>query len=83
MVCWDGSVCFLVLVNGTSSSFFSSFGGLRQRDPLSPFLFLIVLEALSKMISTLVDEGLSSGFLGGQGVVVLSTFLIFCLQMTP
>jgi hypothetical protein len=83
MVCWDGSVCFSVLVNGTLSSFFSSFGGLRQSDPLSPFLFLIVMEALSKMISTLVDEGLSSGFLGGQGVVVLSTFLTFCLQMAP
>jgi hypothetical protein len=41
------SVRFSVLVNDTSSGFFSGSRGLRQRDPLSPLLFVTVMEALS------------------------------------
>jgi hypothetical protein len=58
-------VCFSALVNGTLTGFFSSFRGMRQGDPLSPFLFVFVLEALSKMIYALVNGGLLSGFTVG------------------
>jgi hypothetical protein len=51
-------VRFSVLVNGTPSGFFIISHGLRQGDPLSPVLCLIVMEALSKMISTLVNGDL-------------------------
>jgi hypothetical protein len=69
------------------SGFFSSSRGLRQGDPLSPFLFVIVMEALSKMISALVDGGLLSGFMVGSrsgGAINISHLLfaddtlIFC-----
>jgi hypothetical protein len=56
------SARFSVLVNGTPAGFFSSSRGLRQGDPLSPLLFVIVMEALSKMLTVTVNRGLLSGF---------------------
>jgi hypothetical protein len=53
---------FSVLVNGCMSGFFSNSCRLRQSDPLSPFLFVIVMEALSRMLSTIVNEGFLPSF---------------------
>jgi len=54
-------VRFFVLVNGLLSGFFSSSLGLRQGDTLSPLLFVVVMEALSKMFTATIDRGLLSG----------------------
>lgn len=54
-----------MLVNGTSSGLFSSSRVLRKGDPLSPLMFVIVMEALSRMLTATVDMGLFSGFFVG------------------
>ena len=56
-----GTVSFSVLINGTSSGFFKSSRGLRQGDPLSPYLFMIVMEAFSCLLKRAKEEG---GFVG-------------------
>ena len=52
---------FSVLINGSPTSFFNSTRGLRQGDPLSPYLFVIAME----VFSILVDKAAFGGFLSG------------------
>ena len=59
------TVRFLVLVNGSPAGFFGSSRGLRQGDPLSPFLFLLIMEVLSHILKKTEDAGFIQGFLVG------------------
>jgi len=72
------SVRFSVLVNGSPSSLFSSPRGLRQSNPLSPLLFVVVMETLSKMFFVTIDMGRLSGFsVGSRPAVVNISHLLF------
>jgi mannosylglycoprotein endo-beta-mannosidase len=76
------TVSLSVLVNGNPEGYFRSSRGLRQGDPLSPLLFVIVMEAFSRMIEKAVTEGLLRGFAVGHLQVSHLLFaddtLIFC-----
>lgn len=50
-----------VLVNGSPTAEFSPQKGLRQGDPLSPFLFTIVAEGLNILLERAKEKGLIRG----------------------
>ncbi|GKV36382.1 hypothetical protein SLEP1_g44522 [Rubroshorea leprosula] len=61
-----------VLVNGSATKEFSMSRGLRQGDPLSPFLFLMVAEALNGLTSAAVAKGYLYGVKIGDGELEIS-----------
>jgi hypothetical protein len=81
------TVKIFILVNGVPSGFFQSSRGIRQGDLLSPLLFVVVIEALSRMLNASMLQGLLSGFsvgfMGNETLVVnhllfAGDTLIFC-----
>ncbi|GKV27064.1 hypothetical protein SLEP1_g36275 [Rubroshorea leprosula] len=50
-----------ILVNGNSTDQFSVSQGLRQGDPLSSFLFLIIAEGLNGIIASTISKKLFAG----------------------
>ena len=55
------STSFTVLINGSPSTFFRPTRGIRQGFPLSPFIFLLVVDALSRLILKAKEEGNNEG----------------------
>ncbi|KAK6780580.1 hypothetical protein RDI58_022764 [Solanum bulbocastanum] len=51
-----------LIINGNNEGFFSSERGLRQGDPISPFLFILVMEGLNHMIRRARANGWLKGF---------------------
>ena len=83
---------FLIIVNGTPLGFFQSSRGLRQEDCLSPYLFVLAMEALSCLIGRTREGGFLTSFKvngrGGEGLEVthllfVDNTLVFCEPPIP
>jgi hypothetical protein len=55
------SATFTILINGEPTDFFNSGRGLRQGCPLSPLLFILVMEGLSLALKRSQAEGTLTG----------------------
>ncbi|KAL0396380.1 UNVERIFIED_CONTAM: Retrovirus-related Pol polyprotein from type-2 retrotransposable element R2DM [Sesamum calycinum] len=53
---------FSFCINGAAQSFFRGARGLRQGDPMSPYLFVLVIEVLRVLLQQLIDQDLGFSF---------------------
>jgi hypothetical protein len=64
------NVSMAVLINGSPTSFFKIHRGLRQGCPLSPLMFLLIIDCLSRQIKKAVSNGSFKGI-----KIVVDTFI--------
>ncbi|XP_071695652.1 uncharacterized protein [Rutidosis leptorrhynchoides] len=66
------SASISVLVNGSPTKEFALGRGIRQGDPLSPFLFILAAEGLNILVKSALDRGLYEGIKVGRDNVTVS-----------
>uniref|UniRef100_A0A2N9G7C7 Reverse transcriptase domain-containing protein n=1 Tax=Fagus sylvatica TaxID=28930 RepID=A0A2N9G7C7_FAGSY len=78
------TVQFTLLLNGTKSTSITPSRGLRQGDPLSPYLFILCADVLAKLINREVARGSITGVKLGVGAASITKLfyaddvLLFC-----
>jgi hypothetical protein len=70
------SSSFVVLLNGEVTKFFRSGRGLRQGFPLSPLLFILVMEGLSLLMKSSIGEGNLSGIKVSRMIKILHLLFV-------
>ncbi|GJZ92833.1 RNA-directed DNA polymerase, eukaryota [Tanacetum coccineum] len=65
-----------VLVNGSPTVEFQFFRGLKQGDPLAPYLFILVMESLHLSFSRTVDVGIFKGIQIGKDFTLSNLFYV-------
>lgn len=77
-------VSYSILVNGVSHGPITPFQGLRQRDPLSPYLFLLCVEGLVSLLKKAKNDGCLWGIQLCRGFPLLNNLffvddcILFC-----
>ena len=72
-----GTATTSVLVNGSPTDEFPLRRGLRQGDPLSPFLFLLAAEGFNVLMKSMFDNILFNGYKVGSDVPMVVSHLQF------
>ncbi|GJV72985.1 RNA-directed DNA polymerase, eukaryota [Tanacetum coccineum] len=65
-----------ILVNGSPTSEFQFHRGLKQGDPLAPFLFILIMESLHLSFSRAVEAGIFTGIEIGLSINVKKSQLL-------
>nr|GFA17100.1 RNA-directed DNA polymerase, eukaryota, reverse transcriptase zinc-binding domain protein [Tanacetum cinerariifolium] len=71
-----------ILINGSPSKEYSCHRGLKQGDPLAPYLFILIMESLHLSFNWVVDAGLFKGVCVPHQVVEQAASLIGCSIMS-
>nr|GEY75940.1 putative ribonuclease H protein At1g65750 family [Tanacetum cinerariifolium] len=66
---WSASMS--ILVNGSPSEEFGLERGVKQGDPLSPFLFILAAEGLNAIVSEAVEKGIFRGVVVGDNNIMV------------
>ena len=66
------SVSYSVIINGRPRGKFRGSKGLRQGDPLSPFLFMLVADGLSRLMEKATEVGFVKGCKVGKDNILIS-----------
>lgn len=66
------SVRYSVLINGTPHGYITPSRGIRQGDPLSPYLFILCSDILSHLIRSKAQDGEIRGVRIGNGVPAIT-----------
>ncbi|XP_026451117.1 uncharacterized protein LOC113351325 [Papaver somniferum] len=72
IITYISSVAFQVLKNGAPSEEFTPRNGIRQGDPLSPFIIILCLEALSRLLQQGIDSKYLQGFTVAKGAPMIA-----------
>lgn len=70
------SVSYAVMVNGVPGKVIFPTRGLRQGDPLSPYLFLLCAEGLSNLLQQAELKGLIKGVAASRGGIKINHLLV-------
>ena len=54
------TVSYSIIINGQPTTSFKPYGGLRQGDPLSPYLFILITNALFYALDKSLNDKLIS-----------------------
>ena len=62
------SPCIAPIINGRPSDFFKAKRGIMQGFPLSPFLYILVVDSPRRRLNRLLEEGMILGLSFKEGI---------------